>query len=87
MAAMSVGSCLSSLSLAPLGRLGVTNGGGVISISVLRTMSYFSGSHYDMDHMREAKNTHLPKVRLFACKRPFGTSIRVLRLPCTSHSN
>ena len=27
-----------------------------------RTMSYFSGSHYDHEHMQDAKNPHLPKV-------------------------
>jgi hypothetical protein len=32
-----------------------------------RRMSYFSGSHYDQEHMREAKNPDLPEV--VACPR------------------
>lgn len=27
-----------------------------------RRMSYFSGSHFDSDHMRDAKNPHLPEA-------------------------
>lgn len=27
-----------------------------------RGMSYFSGSHFDSDHMRDAKNPHLPEA-------------------------
>ena len=35
-----------------------------------RSMSYFSGSHYDREHMREAKNPDLPKVTFARCGRP-----------------
>jgi len=32
------------------------------AVVAVRAMSYFSGSHYDNDTMRNAKNPHLPKV-------------------------
>ena len=41
-----------------------------------RGMSYFSGSHYDQEHMREAKNPDLPEDEgaADAAVRIFGTS-------------
>mmetsp|Transcript_93543 Transcript_93543/g.151035 ORF Transcript_93543/g.151035 Transcript_93543/m.151035 type:complete len:162 (-) Transcript_93543:725-1210(-) len=45
-------------------------------VSGQRAMSYFSGSHYDNDAMRNAKNPHLPKDEgaAEAAVRIFGTS-------------
>ena len=42
-----------------------------------RGMSYFSGSHYDHEHMREAKNPDLPEV--VACTCPPRSVLRSLR--------
>ena len=52
---------LASLSLGPLSlsaRTAVAQNAPVGQ----RTMSYFSGSHFDQAHMRDAKNPHLPEV-------------------------
>ena len=55
-----------AVSAAPLAQLTAACAGArrawAPSLGQRRAMSYFSGSHFDGEHMRDAKNPHLPEV-------------------------